>query len=260
MRAATVQALDAINERFYRRHSGDFSRTRQRPWKGWQRLTELMAKTPRAGRAVPAVLDVGCGNGRLLLALEAPLLYVGCDRSLSMLLQATATLAPRTHSQGGVAAVHLAELGRPMQLPFRDHSFDLVVLMGVLHHVPGYEQRARLLEACARCVADNGCLAFSTWQFEAAHGIGQRRLTYGGMSALLPRSVLEDLEPGDALLRWGPDPTDASSVLRYCHHTDDEELERLRKAAASCGLAVEACWEERTRRGFANAYTALRRH
>jgi len=43
--------------------------------------------------------------------------------------------------------------------------FDLAVLFGVLHGVPGRERRRALLEAVCRRLAPGGLLAFTCWRF-----------------------------------------------------------------------------------------------
>jgi SAM-dependent methyltransferase len=58
-----------------------FSQTRHSPWPGVQRFLAT---------ATGSVVDVGCGNGKYLVpdASHPPLLLIGCDRSIGLLLQA----------------------------------------------------------------------------------------------------------------------------------------------------------------------------
>jgi ubiquinone/menaquinone biosynthesis C-methylase UbiE len=90
------------------------------------------------GRAI----DIGCGPGQILMKLSARLpewQFCGADRSLTMMRRAT---GPNSHTQpsdggashtGGRNLYFLAaDAG---SLPFRDHSFDLVLCNSVLHHI-----------------------------------------------------------------------------------------------------------------------------
>jgi SAM-dependent methyltransferase len=255
MHDSTAFALDAINERFYRRHASDFERTRRRPWQGWQRVRDLLPRD-RDAAAAPRVLDLGCGNGRLLESLPHAIDYVGCDRSLPLLRRAATALEERPGGRGGVIAAQLLARGDTfLLLPLAEQRFDLVIATGVLHHIPGLERRRALLAAGAACVAPRGHLVFSVWQFEAAAGIEQRRLSEQGIREHLSAAAVADLETGDALLRWGL----GDDAPRYCHHTSSAELAILQESLTVLGLALRAQWHDTTERGFGNLYTALER-
>ena len=61
------------------------------------------------------------------------------------------------------------------------------------------------------------------------------------------------LEPGDALLRWGPE---GSSSLRFCHHSDAAEEARL---LADLPLQTVRSFESDGRSGRLNRYRVLQR-
>src|SRR6185503_6290541 len=95
--------------------------------------------TPVAERFLPQggrVLEVGCGYGRNLVALSAVpgARVVGCDPAMDQLERAkvrTAALPPERAQRISLARQE------PFRLPFRDGTFDLVVLWQVLEHVIG---------------------------------------------------------------------------------------------------------------------------
>jgi len=73
-----------------------------------------------SGVKKPAILDLGCGSGRNLRFLEdLGLFCVGSDFSF----EALSTQANVLQSTA-------------VQLPFKDHSFDLIIAWGVLHYLP----------------------------------------------------------------------------------------------------------------------------
>ncbi len=243
MDPSTRAALRRINRSFYASHADDFHRTRHAGgWPGW---TQVVERAAQAGRGALRVLDLGCGNGRFALFLDrrADLLggrafdYLGLDLSPELIARAEAAArqaagrgpirflvgdmeAPGLEgSAPGMGAesepeVHAEPEPQPVKL------FDLVALFGVLHHIPGFAARRRVLERAASAAAPGGVLALTCWQFVDDPRFAQRRLDWRRDAGLDP----EHREPGDHLLRWGPP---GSGAVRYCHHVDEAELDRL---------------------------------
>jgi SAM-dependent methyltransferase len=96
-----VQRAANVWDRFYRRHEA--------PWRGERAVVDLV---PRLGPG--PVLELGCGNGKLLKPLAAAgVSVVGLDISWHIL----------TRLPAGIPAV----LGDASALPFRDESFTAVL-------------------------------------------------------------------------------------------------------------------------------------
>jgi SAM-dependent methyltransferase len=236
MKQATRNLLHALNLHFYETHAQDFSRTRERPWRGCERVLERVCE--RMALRAPSVLDVGCGNGRLLALLRARFpqgfSYTGVDASAGLLALAAQRFGEKPESLRFMQADFVAS--EPEQaLPAG--AFDCVALFGVMHHVPGEQARRDLLAAAARRLAPNGILAFTLWRFDESDRFAGRRLLSGTAPALrggaaIPGEVHAisfeggdvhaDLDPGDHLLYWGQ----GKHAVRYCHVTDEAELAR----------------------------------
>lgn len=219
MKPETRERLLALNRRFYATQARDFDRTRQRPWRGCERVLAHVA------RRTPAVLDVGCGNGRLIDLLvaryAAQFRYTGIDSSPELLERA------RQREAGG-AALRFCEgdfVARDPQLVLPAGAHDLVVLLGVLHHVPSEDARRALLAAAADRLAASGILAFTLWRIDSDARFARMRVAEHDYPALGHdvASACADFEPGDHLLYWGA-PREA---VRYCHFVDAAELARL---------------------------------
>jgi SAM-dependent methyltransferase len=243
---ATRRALGELNAAFYSDHAEEFSATRSRPWPGWERvalrLVDAAAHVPR-----PSVLDVGCGNGRLLRflaeTLGRPFDSVGLDASRELLALAA------TQVETGVRLVQHDFVTAPAGLvlpPAAGRGHQLVALFGVLHHVPSRERRRALVEAAAECTAPGGMLALCLWQFAQRERFADHIVAWDDVPELaIDRS---QLEAGDHLLRWG------QAAVRYCHFVDAVEAEEL---ADLPGLSVVERYDADGRSGDLNRYILL---
>ncbi len=229
MSPETETALRAINRRFYDRYAAEFSATRGRPWPGWERVAGHLRTPPGvpAAAAPPAVLDAGCGNGRLGAFLAGRwargLRYVGLDGCAALLHAAEQRLA--TVVDG--TELHCFDvLEKDPAEAAGGRQFHLVTLFGVLHHVPGSGRRRQLVRRLGRLLAPDGVLAISIWRLDRSPRFGRkvvpwetynRRRAGRGLEPVDP----ETLEAGDVLLSWGG----SDRHPRYCHFPGDAEIE-----------------------------------
>jgi SAM-dependent methyltransferase len=119
-------------------------------------------------RSGPAVLDLGCGSGRLLRPFAAGKgrRIVGVDGSAALLRRAAARVAAEPLLAGALAQgrLHLAEgdVRRLEQLPLRgmlgSGGANLVVAAGVIPHLDGPEDALRMLGGVAPLLAEHGRL------------------------------------------------------------------------------------------------------
>lgn len=232
---ATRTRLNQINQAFYARVAREFDATRRRAWPGW---LQALSKTDSP---IQSVIDIGCGNGRFALFLSerqpTSFDYTGIDSSQGLLSLARARLSRL--EQVGIRLIEhdLVE----DELP--DMQAQLVVLFGVLHHVPGFRQRRELLLRCAGLVAPGGHLIFAAWRFYEEERFRAR---------VLPWDDDFSVEKNDFLLDWRR----GESARRYCHYVDDAEHDDL---VAATGLSAKADFRADGASGALNRYTVLRR-
>ncbi len=227
----TIARLNAINRAFYEITATDFDQSRAAPWPGWDALLPHLA-------APLSVLDIACGNGRfglfLFERLGTNVTYHGVDSNPTLLARARSALA-------GYDA-HLKQRD-VLAGPPPAGSYDLVVLFGMLHHIPGCAQRRAFLCALAERVAPGGVLAFAAWHFYEYKRFRQRILPW-------PPDLVA--EPGDYLLDWRR----GARAPRYCHYVDDAEHATL---IAATGLRELATYRADGHTGDVNQYSILRR-
>ena len=173
------------------------------------------------------VLDVGCGNGRFAAFLAdrcARYRYLGIDASAELLAHARA----RGSADAPVRYRQADFLEKPIEPGQR---FSLVVLFGVLHHVPGRRQRLALVQSMARCLRTPGLLVLTAWKFDAFR---KRSRPWREFNRTAKEPIdLDQLEPGDHLLPWGN-----GDGIRFCHFADDAEIEAISREACLDPIAA----------------------
>ena len=104
-------------------------------------------------------LDLGCGTGTLITLLKKHSIFpVGIDLSINALKKCR-----------GKVLVPLVR-GNVWNLPFKDHSFDLVLISGVLHHVPRmvesvFDEVQRILRFGGKVIIDEPNKSNPYWFF-----------------------------------------------------------------------------------------------
>lgn len=235
-----VQQLLHLNQEFYRRFAREFSGTRGPQQPGYQRL---LAWLPGQGN----LLDVGCGNGRLALLLdraERPVDYVGVDSSAELLAEATRQASQLQRVRATFVLADITLPGWQQHLP--GSSFGAVVLLAVLHHLPGWGLRRKVLAGLASLLEPGGLMVISTWQFMNSARLRQKIVAWQTIG-LEPDQV----EANDFLLDWKR----GGYGLRYCHLIDESEISELAEAA---GLTVQGMFRDDGREGDLNLFAVLR--
>jgi SAM-dependent methyltransferase len=237
----TITALNAVNRRFYRERASEFSASRERGWAGWGELFGHLAPLLRPN---PVVLDLGCGNGRFARFLfarpeiEGAPTYWGVDASPLGLEEARRRLSGRENVFLVEHDFVMEETLPPAALTGR--PFDLVVLFGVLHHVPGRSKRSELLARVAEALAPGGLLAYTLWRFDRYERFRKKLVPWEDFVSRTGMEIdLAELEVGDHIMTWGS----GRDAFRYCHAASDEEEDSLAATLCSRNMGVVVQFE-----------------
>ncbi len=167
------------------------------------------------------VLDVGCGTGRhLSLLTEGNHLY-GIDLSLSMLAEAQAKMPAGAFMSGSAVT-----------LPFKDHSFDLVVSSRVLQHI---RDQQKMISEMARVCKPGGqviMLSYNSWSGLCAYK--QIRLSWVGKILNIPFKLV--LGKRSFFNPWGFDYDNYCSIPELSRFMKNSGLEVQRSWGATCGM------------------------
>lgn len=221
MNPTVAEQLVALNRRFYADFGQSFSATRGRIQPGVRRVLSRLNGNER-------ILDLGCGNGQLartLAELGHDGSYLGLDFSLPLLKDA--------EQQPQVFPVSFQQVDLTTSNWFPSNlklsTFNLIFAFAALHHIPGHDQRHRILQNARSLLAPDGKLIHSEWQF-----LNSEKLTARIQPWERVNLSAADVDPGDTLLDWRSD----GNGLRYVHHFSEQEL--LDLASASGFRVVES--------------------
>lgn len=127
----------------------DFSKTRQNlKWPEIDGFKKYLKNDQK-------ILDLGCGNGRLLNSLaELKVEYHGLDNSENLI-----SLAKELHSDKADSF----KVGEMFALPYDDNYFDVIVCLASFHHLPTKELRLSALLEMKRVLKKDGVVLMTNW-------------------------------------------------------------------------------------------------
>ncbi len=183
------------------------------------------------------VLDVGCGNGRIVKSLiNVNIKYTGIDNSPELINLAKKNFPNYDFFVGDI-----------LKLPLAENSFDVVFCLSVLHHLPGKEYRREALREIRRVLKQNGTLILFNWSYLSPKM--PRRFINFTLKKIFSKSGLDF---GDIYLGWAD-----TDVKRYVHLFSRWGIKKLLK---SSGFKVTKNYiSQATPRGYKNLVTIAKK-
>ena len=181
----------------YSKIAEEFDATRDHPWSEFDIFLNQMDFEEEQ-----KLLDVGCGNGRLLdFFKDQPIDYTGLDNNKKLL-----AIARKTRKQENKKIIF--KYGDILKLPFPTNTFDTVWCIAVLHHIPTEELQLKALKEMLRVLKHKGKLMLTVWNLWQL-----KYLKY------------IDEKTHDSFIPWGAD----KKTTRYYHAFTSPEMRKLLK-------------------------------
>ncbi|MEM0083006.1 MAG: class I SAM-dependent methyltransferase [Candidatus Nezhaarchaeales archaeon] len=183
-----------------------FSATRKSPWiEVLKPLGDVLGKT---------VLDVGCGNGRHLLILaKRASTVVGIDPSRNLI-----KIAKTRINKLRLVDRAMLVIADALFMPFRRASFDSIICIAVIHHIPTKKLRRRAIIEIAETLKNNGLVVMSAWYR------WQRRLLLEVLKSFFLKLANKVFEFGDTYMPWS---SRGMKYKRFYHLFTLKEMEDL---------------------------------
>lgn len=144
-----VQKLIEKTQENYNILAPHFSYTRSKPW---PELKVLVGKIPSKTK----ILDIGCGNGRLLeLFKDKKIDYLGIDFSHQLICE-----AKRRYPK---ASFKVADITQKTTWENLKVKFDFIFCIAVLHHLPTQKLRKGVVEQICQALKPDGKTFITVW-------------------------------------------------------------------------------------------------
>lgn len=182
--------------------SDQFSTTRYSVWPELKILGEYIKEGDK-------VLDLGCGNGRLLELFKGKnvdYVYVGVDNS-EKLIEIAKKKNPGIFFQ----------VANALNLPFPDNYFDKIFSIAVLHHIPSDDFRNHFIEEARRVLKPGGLFILTVWNLWRRADSLKKIIKFATLKVL--RRTKLDFK--DVFMPW------QKTIDRYVHCFTKNELKKL---------------------------------
>lgn len=198
---------------FYNEAGEYFSKTRQKSY-GIAGDYNLPYVTNMLKELNPGdkILDLGCGDGRLISGLPSRVEYVGIDFSETLLAQAKKRYKGRKFIAGDISEPKTYKnLGK----------YDRIFCIATLHHIPTKKEQLKVLRLAHEHLKKNGVIIITVWNLVQMRYLSEQ---------------VKSLRMKSRNLRWVGIPFQ-KKYMRYCFTFDKRYLSEI---MLSAGYHIES--------------------
>lgn len=146
MKKETALKIIKSNKIIYNQIARDFSETRYNIWPEFEYFKGYL----KNGQAI---MDLGCGNGRLLeLLKDYKVSYLGVDFSENLIREAQQKWPGKKFKVADI-----------LELNNLKEKFDLIFCVATLHHIPSDKLRQQVMLNIKNCLKPDGKLLMTNW-------------------------------------------------------------------------------------------------
>ncbi|MDD5071167.1 MAG: methyltransferase domain-containing protein [Patescibacteria group bacterium] len=210
----------------YEEISGQFNQTRKKYL--WPELIKLTEKIKTGDK----ILDVGCGNGRLLEAFKNKRIdYLGIDSSENLIEH-----AKKLHPKNKFIVGDILDLGKIPEI-----NFDYVFSIALFHHLPGDDLRIAALRQLKNKVGEEGKIIIAVWNLWSQAKFRKLIFKFTLLKIIKKNLPAGRMDFGDILFDW-KSPDGKAQSRRYYHAFTKMELRKIIKKA---GLKIEKLYKDK---------------
>ncbi len=217
MKIKKAKEIIKKNKKDWNKIAHKFSNTRKFLWPELKKLDDYVKKGDK-------VIDLGCGNGRLVKAFKKPVSYTGVDLSKKLI-----NIAQEKYKDDKDVKFIRSDV---TNLPFDDGEFDVGFSIAVFHHIPSIKLREKFLKEVTRVLKPNSYFVLSVWNLWSLKNLIRYKI-WPMIFGWRPKG----LDWKDVFI---PFQTQKGKVKRYYHCFTKRELINLFKRA---GFDVEKVYK-----------------
>lgn len=217
MNEQTTKNLLKLVKQNYQAIACHFDQTRRK--RNWPELERIVASI-KFDNGPLKILDVGCGNGRLLeLFTGKDIDYLGVDNCDELI-----KIASEQYAENERVRFVSRDVTKLNELP--DINFDYVFSIAMIHHLPGYRLRLDALKQLRNKIKDGGIIQISSWNLWQQKKYRKLILKYSILKIL----GKHQMDLGDIIFDWH-DAQGQITSQRYYHAVTKKELKKLAQDA-----------------------------
>ena len=208
MKESTAEKLLKHVSNSYNLIADEFNDTRKHSWKEFKYFQSYLSEGAE-------IVDIGCGNGRLLDFLFKHYLsnnfhYIGIDNCTNLLTHAQKKFPKSIFLPGDL-----------ISLPISENSADVVTSIAAFHHIPSYNLRLQALLEINRTLKTGGYLIITVWN------LWQMKYLWPNLKAWMKFiTSFGDYAPNDLFIPW-KDGHRVNHSDRYYHNFLPWEIRSL---------------------------------